>query len=59
MSVAAAAGSSASPATVNSSCWNRGRDDWLSQLAAVGRSLWGRGALVVTGPGFLAVTSGC
>ena len=38
ITVAAVAGSSASPATVNSSCWNRGRDGWLSQLAAVGRS---------------------
>ena len=48
MPVAANAGSSASPAMVNNSCWERGRTGWLSQVAAVGRSPGG--ALIVTGP---------
>jgi hypothetical protein len=56
--VAANAGSSASPATVNSSGWKRGCDAWLSQRAAVGRSPGWPGALIVTGPGFLTATRG-
>ena len=55
MTVAAVAGISASPAIVNSSCWKRGRDGWLSQLTAVGRSPGWRGGYVTSCAGGLIV----
>lgn len=57
ISVAAVAGSNASPAMLRRRPWNRGRDRWLSQVAVVGHVSERREALMVTAPECLAEAS--